>query len=118
MKDKNLGSEKQWMNILYAYYHSLLTEKQSTYLDLYFAEDLSLGEIADKFGVSRQAVYDNIKKAQKLLTAYEAKLGMIALAEANEVRVKKLVAYITTQYPNDEHLKELVVTLLADMDEQ
>ena len=62
------------INSLFEFYQPLLTEKQNQYLELYYADDFSLGEIAENFNVSRQAVYDNIKRTEKILEAYEAKL--------------------------------------------
>ena len=56
------------MNTLFEFYGSLLTDKQQEYLHLYYAEDYSLGEIASEFDVSRQAVYDNIRRTEALLT--------------------------------------------------
>ncbi len=62
------------IGILLDYYKVLLTEKQSRYLIEYFEEDLSLTEIAENYGISRQAVYDNIKRGIKILKNYEEKL--------------------------------------------
>ncbi|QLK85851.1 putative DNA-binding protein [Staphylococcus sp. 17KM0847] len=64
------------MNYLYDFYQSLLTEKQRNYLKLYYLEDYALSEIADTFDVSRQAVYDNIRRTGDLVEDYEAKLGL------------------------------------------
>lgn len=64
------------INLLYDAYHVLLTEKQRQYMELYYQEDLSLGEIADEFKVSRNAVHDNIKRTEKLLLDYENKLHL------------------------------------------
>ena len=58
------------------YLAALLTDKQMNYIELYYADDYSLAEIAEEFGVSRQAVYDNIKRTEKILEAYEMKLHM------------------------------------------
>lgn len=66
-----------WMNLLYDFYGQLLTERQRSFLELYYGQDLSLGEIAGEFGVSRQAVYDTLKRTGKALEAYEAKLGLV-----------------------------------------
>lgn len=62
------------IGFLLDYYKDLLTEKQSKYLIEYFEEDLSLTEIAENYGISRQAVYDNIKRGIKILRNYEEKL--------------------------------------------
>ena len=64
------------MNALFEFYAALLTDKQMNYIELYYADDYSLAEIAEEFGVSRQAVYDNIKRTEKILEDYEKKLHM------------------------------------------
>jgi|SRR5699024_2733380 len=64
------------VNMLYDFYHLLLTEKQKTYMELYYREDYSLGEISSECRVSRQAVYDNIKRTEQLLETYEEKLKL------------------------------------------
>jgi len=57
------------MNALFEFYSTLLTEKQMNYMELYYADDFSLGEIAEEYQVSRQAVYDNIKRTERLYHA-------------------------------------------------
>ena len=62
------------VNFLFDFYQSLLTPKQRNYMELYFLEDYSLGEISETFDVSRQAVYDNIRRTEMMLEEYENKL--------------------------------------------
>ena len=62
------------INALYDIYQALLTYKQRLYMELYYHEDLSLSEIAAEVGVSRNAVYDNIRRTEQLLSDYEEKL--------------------------------------------
>ena len=50
------------INALFEFYEPLLTKKQMNYIALYYRDDFSLGEIAENYEVSRQAVYDNIKR--------------------------------------------------------
>lgn len=69
--------KKQRVNLLMDCYLELLTTKQQDYLSLYYAEDLSLAEIAEDLGVSRNAVYDNLKRAVALLEDYEGKLHLL-----------------------------------------
>ena len=64
------------MNALFEFYATLLTEKQMNYIELYYADDFSLAEIAEEYHVTRQAVYDNIKRTEKVLETYEIKLHM------------------------------------------
>ncbi len=63
------------VSTLLDYYKNLLSDRQREYLINHFEEDLSLSEIAKNNDVSRQAVYDNIKRGIKLLKDYEEKLG-------------------------------------------
>lgn len=62
---------------LRSYYGDLLTKKQNDMLKMHYDEDLSLAEIAEIYGVSRQAVADSIAKGEKSLRDYDAKLGLI-----------------------------------------
>ncbi|QKY69008.1 putative DNA-binding protein [Lentibacillus sp. CBA3610] len=64
------------VNYLFDFYQSLLTPKQRNYMDMYYREDYSLGEISDLLQVSRQAVYDNIRRTETMLESYEKKLGL------------------------------------------
>ena len=66
------------ISLLYDFYGRLLTEKQRQVMELYHEENLSLAEIAEEFGISRQGVHDSLKKAEHLLTEYEDKLGLVA----------------------------------------
>jgi len=63
--------KKAWMNQLFDLYGQLLTEKQRSYFMLYYFEDYSLQEIAEVFEVSRNAVFDHLKKAEEHLISYE-----------------------------------------------
>lgn len=62
--------------LFYDIYGKMLTAKQAESIELYYNDDLSLGEIADILGISRQGVRDNIKRAEALLYDYEDKLGI------------------------------------------
>lgn len=64
------------INFLFDFYHELLTPKQQKYMKMYYLEDLSLSEISELFSVSRQAVYDNIKRTESMLESYEEKLHL------------------------------------------
>ncbi len=74
---------------LYEMYGALLTKKQRACLELYFCEDLSLGEIADELSVSRQAIHDLLKRVEQTLEHYEEILGFLQMKEANEVFVQE-----------------------------
>ena len=64
-------------SLLYDFYGALLTEKQRQVMALYHEENLSLSEIGQEFGISRQAVHDTLKKAEQALEEYEDKLKLM-----------------------------------------
>ena len=65
-------------NILFDYYGALLSGKQQECFDLYYNEDLSLSEIAEIQGISRQGAWDNIRRAEDKLIEIEEKTGLVA----------------------------------------
>lgn len=72
-----MGLEKTTrMNYLFDFYQELLTPKQRSYMMLYYLDDHSLGEIADEYNITRQAVYDNIRRTEAMLEEYEEKLQL------------------------------------------
>jgi len=79
------------INLLFDFYEPLLTEKQRTFLKYYFHDDFSLGEIAGEFGISRQAVYEHIKRAEQVLESYEGKLGLLVRHESFQQLTVQLV---------------------------
>jgi len=71
MFEKNLE-----MSQLLDFYGETLSERKLSVMSLYYNEDLSLAEVADEIGISRQGVRELIKKAEKELTELEEKLGL------------------------------------------
>ena len=65
------------MALLYDYYGGMLTEKQKLCFDMRYNQDLSLGEIAQEQGVSRQAVFDNLTRTEALLRRMEENIGSV-----------------------------------------
>ena len=72
-----MGSDTLRMTMLFDFFGELLTTKQREYFDLYYNENLSLSEIAEKAEISRQGVYDIINRAQNTLTELEQKTGVV-----------------------------------------
>lgn len=79
---------------LYAFYGNLLTEKQQEILRLYCIDDLSLGEISENLGISRQAVYDTLKRSKRILEDYEEKLGLLSKFSNTRNKVNQLLRSI------------------------
>ena len=62
-------------------YGGVLTDKQREMLELYYNEDLSLSEIAEGEGISRQGVRDSIKRGEETLKDLDEKIGVMAITE-------------------------------------
>ncbi len=76
--------------LLYDFYGELLTKhQQSIYEDVVF-NDLSLSEIADEQGITRQGVHDLIKRCDRTLLGYEEKLGLIAKFQKTKEKVTEI----------------------------
>lgn len=99
------------MNLLVEFYGSLLTDKQLEYMELYYGDDYSLGEIAEEFDVSRQAVYDNIRRSAKLLENYEEKLHLVADFYKRQERYDELEKEIQKNYPEATQLASIISQL-------
>ena len=65
------------MTLLFDFYGDVLTDRQKEFYDLYYNEDLSLAEIAENYGITRQGVRDVIVRAEAILTDLEDKTGLI-----------------------------------------
>ena len=75
---------------LFSFYGSLLTERQQEFMQLYYYHDLSLGEIAEQQDISRQAVYDNLKRSEKALKEYEKNLELVKYYDNIEIQIDRL----------------------------
>ncbi len=69
--------EKVEQAYLYDFYGELLNEHQRRIYEAFVFQDLSLGEIADEEGISRQGVHDMVKRCTRTLTGYEEKLHLV-----------------------------------------
>ena len=95
-----MKSQAYRMTMLYDFFGDMLTDRQKEFYDLYYNEDLSLSEIAENYGISRQGVRDVIVRAEATLTELEEKTGIIkrfhkmqeelAAMESTEDRIAQL----------------------------
>lgn len=88
--------------LLYDFYGELLTEHQKEIYEQFVLDDLSLSEIAESEGISRQGVHDLVRRCQKALEGYEAKLHLVE----KFLTVKKKVAQIDRVLEEWEREKE------------
>ena len=79
----------EYASMLYDFYGSLLNESQNEVMALYHEDNLSLSEIAEELGQTRQAVHYTLRKAEKALGSYEEKLGLLASYKENQRLAQK-----------------------------
>ncbi len=101
------------MNFLFDFYQALLTEKQRSYMELYYLDDHSLGEIAESYEISRQAVYDNIRRTEAMLEEYEDKLRLLEKFQQRQV----ILAQLTEAIKDDSAQTEARLALIEMLKE-
>ncbi len=92
--------ERNKLVVLYDYYGELLNDSQKKYFEDYYFNNLSLGEIAEEEGISRNAVHKQIKSAQEKLEFYDSKLKLIE-------KEKEILETI-----KDDNLKERITKII------
>lgn len=108
------------MTMLFDFYGELLTERQKEFFDLYYNEDLSLAEIAENAGISRQGVRDVIVRAEAAMQEVEDKTGIIkrfVKRSAHVDAIAKAAGEISTlnyRYYEDRRLTELADAILRE----
>ncbi|NCB04937.1 MAG: putative DNA-binding protein [Clostridia bacterium] len=85
-----MKSDTYRMSMLFDFYGELLTEKQKELFDLYYNEDLSLSEIAEHVGITRQGVRDAIMRAEEVLRDTEDKLKLMKRYGSIEKQIEKI----------------------------
>lgn len=79
------------IGILFDFYGKLLTEKQYLVIKLYYLEDLSLGEIGDEINVTRQGIFDLLRRGEQNLYKYEENLGLVNKFNSNHEHIKSII---------------------------
>ena len=85
-----MKSQAYRMALLYDFYGDVLTPRQKEFYDLYYNEDLSLAEIAENNGITRQVVWDVIVRAEAILTDLEDKTGLIKRFHAMQKQLQEV----------------------------
>jgi len=100
--------------LLFDYYGSLLTDRQRECFELRYNQDLSLGEIGEELGISRQGVYDNLSRTEALLKNMEAKTGCVSRdrnCRLAAVQIRELAAMLASHA--DENVSEAAQRILS-----
>ena len=106
MFEKNLN-----IGYLLDFYGELLTDRKRSVMDMYYNEDLSLAEIAEEIGISRQGARDIIKKCEEELLFYEEKLGLVQKLRRVENSAFELLQS-AKEHSIPEHIKSQIEELL------
>ena len=82
------------VSLLLDFYGKLLTEKQYEILNLYINDDYSLSEISKEYNISRQGIYDNIKRGKIFLYEIESKLELLKKYTKKQDKIKEIIELI------------------------
>jgi len=115
-----LKNQTYRMTMLFDFYGELLTDRQKEFFDYYYNNDLSLSEIAENAGISRQGVRDVIVRAENIMQDVEDKTGLIRRFEQMRPHLDTITAAAseikTVNYRQyeDQRLTELADTIAAE----
>lgn len=109
--------------LLYDFYGELLTGHQQEIYESVVYENLSLGEIAEAEGISRQAVHDIVKRCDKTLLGYEEKLGLVArfarikekISQINELSVRFENGQLKDQRTYGSQIRDLSDQIMQEL---
>lgn len=85
-----MANSRVMNSMLFDFYGEMLTVKQREYFDLHYNEDYSLAEIAEQSGISRQGVWDIIRRAEAVMTEIEEKTGLIKRFNERNAQIEEL----------------------------
>lgn len=105
------------ISLLFDFYGQLLSEKKRQAASLYFNEDLSLSEISEHLGITRQGVSDLIRRSESELYVFEDKLGLYSRFEAinsSAQRIKELSSEIYESTQGEIKQKALEISAQAE----
>ena len=112
-----MSESRLMQSMLLDFYGALLTEKQRECFDLHFNEDLSLSEIAEQSGISRQGVWDNIRRADAALKDIEGKTGLIGRFSETQDALERLRAKLEEIVRlTDGRARETAAAAVAEID--
>lgn len=103
--------------LLYDFYGELLTDHQKEIYEQFVLEDLSLSEIAESAGISRQGVHDLIKRCNKLLEGYEAKLHLVEKFLSVKKKVQEINELLDAESEDEviQSVRQIAVDILEEL---
>lgn len=110
MFEKNLN-----MGFLLDFYGDVLTERKRDALDFYYNDDMSLSEVAEELGISRQGARDVIKKAEDELLFYEEKLGLAKKFSDAQIHAQRALD-LCGERSDTERIRAEILSLLKSID--
>ena len=111
------------IGLLLDFYGQMVTKRQYEIMDLYYNSDYSLGEIAQELNISRQGVYDNIKRGKSALFDMELKLGLVVRYSKQKEKASEIqkiledidIAVLSAKdAASIEKVRQAVVNILED----
>ena len=108
--------EKDWnISYLLDFYGEILSEKKRSVMEMYYNEDLSLSEIAEQIGISRQGVRDIVKKTEEELFFWEEKLGLAKRDIELRGRAERILSLLQREQNLSSELTSEIRALLEDI---
>ena len=103
--------------LLYDFYGELLTDHQKEIYEQFVLEDLSLSEIAESAGISRQGVHDLVKRCNKILEDYEAKLHLVEKFLSVKEKVKEMNELLEKEIQSDniQQVRQIAGEILEEL---
>lgn len=111
---EEIFAQRMRLSRLFDMYGGLLTEKQWLCLNLYFNDDLSLTEIAEELGVSRQAVHDLLKRVEQTLERYESRLKLLAKEEADRRQLQTVIDLLAAPKADIQQATDLLRAMCGE----
>ena len=97
--------------LLFDFYGELLTDRQKRYIDLHWNEDWSLAEIAEKFGLTRQGVWDILRRAETSMRSLEAKTGLVRRYLERRTEIGDIRRDLAEILPDNETSRNILMRL-------
>ena len=101
--------------LLYDFYGPLLTERQKQAIELYYEADLGLSEVAQQMGITRQGVYDLLKRTERALEEYELRLRLAARFQEDRKKIGKAYRILNRAEFRGQPRVQETVQILAEV---